>query len=251
MTEPHATRAVGKQVVKLADGTRDDTASNGLPLDKTLTGPITSAASCDTANAPTGELSPGLSASEPMGCDTTWYAVDHYDGLGWAPKDKVWLIASVTHTSPQLIMKKGGGLFDEQNYSVVENVSITASLDGKKSTVIKSDGGGDSLTWGRRTSLVATQISATDKPNKLSMNVTIMSNAMNAQMTGFPSKVTGTLPATIVALDSTATIKTGTPLTPDPHVSHQGESREKHHHRHRPHHGRRRPRLQHRERHLS
>ena len=41
------------------------------------------------------------------------------------------------------------------------------------------------------------------------MNVTITNNAMNVQMTGLPSKVTGTLPATIVALDATATIKTG------------------------------------------
>lgn len=199
----------GKQVIKLSDGTRDDAASNGLPLDQTLTAPITSATSCDAGTTPTKELSPGLTASEAMGCDTTWYAVDHYDGLGWAPKDKVWLIASVTPTSPQLIMKKGDGIFDEQNYNVVENVSITANLDGKKSTVVKSDGGGDTLNWGRRTLLVATPISATDKPNKLSMNVTLTENVQGTQMTGFPSKVTATMPTSISGLDTTSTIKTG------------------------------------------
>ena len=198
----------GKQVVKLSDGTRDDAASNGLPLDEVLTAPVTSATTCDAAPAPATPPSGGVGPSEALGCDTAWYAVDHYDGLGWAPKDKVWLISTVTPKTPQLI-KQGNGEFDYQNYSTVENLSITATLDAKKSTVVKSDGGGDTLNWGRTTYLVATPIRATDKPNKLSMQVTVTANAMNTQMTGYPAKVTATLPASITSLDTSATIKTG------------------------------------------
>ena len=197
----------GKQIITLSNGQRDDNNSNGLPLERTLTAPVTSASTCDAAPTPTGQVGTSLTVSEPMACTVNWHAVDHYEGIGWAPKGKVLLIATVTPSTPQLTFTKGDGFLNEQSYSRVEHVSVTATLDGKTANVISGD---NSDSWGKRKFIVATPISATEKPTKLAIKITWTSNAFGSQMTGFPSKVTGTLPATVSSLDSTTTIKTGT-----------------------------------------
>ena len=206
-TEGHGDQArQGRREAQRADRALDHGKRRRQAGEKTLTAPVTSASTCDAAPTPTGQVGTSLTVSEPMACTVHWHAVDHYEGIGWAPKGKVLLIATVTPNTPQLTFTKGDGFLTEQSYSQVEHVSLTATLDGKTADVISGD---NSDSWGKRHFIVATPINVTEKPTKLAMKITWTSNAFGSQMTGFPSKVTGTLPATVSSLDSTTTIKTG------------------------------------------
>lgn len=188
----------GKQIVNLSDGKRDDAASAGVPVASVVTVPVASTKTCEDDPGQKATLPENVKLDGPVSCNVTWALADHVSGAGWAPKDRVFLVAQVIPRVPSATYKKGDGIFDSQTYSSTEHVTLTGSLGSQALKVLPNDQTGGPI-------FALAPIAKDTKPNKMTLKV-IASNTTPLASDGFPTKVKMTLPTMLSGMDSTTTL---------------------------------------------